>query len=76
MSDDTEEDSDASIYLSSDAGLNYTPPPWQVSKIKKVQPKRGRPPTTQDYVGLVRTKQVAARAEERLQRARLDNLRG
>lgn len=37
ISDDTE-DSDTSVYLSSDARSNYTPSPWQVSKVKKIQP--------------------------------------
>jgi len=70
-SDDKEEVIDVSSEKSS-----YSPPSHYKSKVRAIKPKRGRgrPPTTEEYVGLVKAKKAAARAEERLQRARLDNL--
>jgi len=70
-----EEEDDDIVSISSEES-DYGAPPWMKGKVRSVVPKRDRerPPTTRDYVGLAKAKKAAARAEKRLQRARLDNL--
>lgn len=71
--DDPGDDTEDIISLSSE-GSSYVPPAWMKAKVRAVKPKRGRPPTTEHYVGLAKAKRATARAEERLQRARLEKI--